>query len=250
METRPGFETGGPPGTGRTGETSGERRSRWDRITAIAGLLFFLLVVASFFTPDTPEFDIGPDQLASALSEDRTGHQMSLLLGFLSDIAFIVFLAGLWSRFRRHEGEGGMMAGLFAIAGAAFVATILVSGGLYLALVQAAETADPSTLPTLAVLDYWVGLGTVSAGIAMMIGATGAILSTHALPTWLGWLAGAVAVLLVVSLGAVFEGSEEAWFVGIGGFGGFLLFMVWALATSIVLLMRPRHHAAAGARAT
>ena len=33
--------------------------------------------------------------------------------------------------------------------------------------------------------------------------------------------------------------------VAIGGFGGFLLLLVWALAASILMLMRPRRHAAA-----
>jgi hypothetical protein len=79
----------------------------------------------------------------------------------------------------------------------------------------------------------------------MLIGATGAILSTHALPRWLGWLSGGTAVLMVLSLGSVFESSEETVLVGIGGFGGFILFMIWALAASIVLLMRPRQHAEA-----
>ncbi|WP_324275289.1 hypothetical protein [Blastococcus brunescens] len=121
--------------------------ARWDRIAAVAGLLFIVLVVASFFTPETPEYGSTADELAAGLTDERAGHQMSLLLGFLADIAFLVFLAGVWSRFRRYEGSGGMMSGLFAIAGAAFVATIVVSEGIYLALVQAAESADPRRCP-------------------------------------------------------------------------------------------------------
>jgi hypothetical protein len=246
MEARAGSETGGPSGTGRTAYVEhADRAQTWDRIAAIAGLLFVVLVVANFFTPDTPDSGRTADQIATALSDDRAGHQMSLLLSFLADIAFLVFLAGLWSRFRRHEGTGGMMAGLFGLAGAAFAATILVSEGLYLAFVQAGESADLSTLPTLAVLNYWVGVCIVPAGVAMMIGATGAILSTHALPAWLGYLAGLNAVLLVLSLGAVFETDDETLLVGIGGFGGFLLFIAWALAASIMLLMRSSHRAEA-----
>ena len=202
------------------------------------GLLFFLLVVASFFTPDTPDASSSAADIAAAVQDERSGHQMSLLLGFLGDIAFLVFLAGLWSRFRRYEGPGGMLAGLFAIAGAVFTATILVSEGLYLALVQAARISDISVLPTIAALDDWVGVGTVPAGIAMMIGATGAILSTHALPAWVGWLSGLTAVLLVLSLLAVYETDDESVLVGIGGFGGFLLFLIWVLAASVMLLMR------------
>jgi hypothetical protein len=219
--------------------------ARWDRIAAIAGLLFVVLVVASFFTPSTPDYGSTAEELAAGITDERAGHQMSLLLGFLADIAFLVFLAGVWSRFRRYEGTGGMMSGLFAIAGAAFTATILVSEGVYLTLVQAAESADLSTLLTLATLDYWVGLATVPVGVAMMIGATGAILSTHALPAWLGYLSGVNAVVLLLGVGAVFESDEETWLVGIGGFGGFLLFLIWAAATSVVMLMSSRRSAAA-----
>jgi hypothetical protein len=247
MESRAGSEAGGPSGTGPTVYAADdvERAARWDRITAIAGLLFVVLVVASFFTPDTPDSGGSAEELAAAISDDRAGHQMSLLLGFLADIAFLLFLAGVWSRFRRYEGSGGMMASLFVVAGTAFAATILVSEGLYLAYVQAAESADPSVLPTIAALDDWVGIGTVPAGVAMMIGATGAILSTHALPAWLGWLAGLNAVLLVLSLGAVFETDDESVLAGVGFFGGFLGLLIWVLATGVVLLMRPRHHAEA-----
>lgn len=243
MEARAGSGMNDPAAAGRMREDMTE--ARWDRITAAAGLLFIVLVVASFFTPGTPDYPAGADELASDLSAERSGHQMSLLLGFLGDIAILVFLAGLWSRFRRHEGAGGMMSGLFAIASATFAATILVSSGIYLALIQAAETADPSTLPTIQALDYWVGICTVPAGVAMMIGATGAILSTHVLPAWLGYLSGLTGALLVLSLAAVYESDEETVLVGIGGFGGFLLFLIWVLATSIVLLMRSRRHAEA-----
>jgi hypothetical protein len=245
MEARAGSGMNDPAVAGRMPDDHAE--ARWDRIAAGAGLLFVLLVVATFFTPATPDYPSTAGELAASLTGDRAGHQWSLLLGFLADIAVLVFLAGLWSRFRRHEGSGGMMSGLFAIGSAAFAATILVSEGIYLALVQAAESADPATLPTIQVLDYWVGICGVPAGVAMLIGATGAVLSTHALPAWVGYLSGVTAVLLVLSLAAVFETDDESVLVAIGGFGGFLLFLVWALAASVLMLMRPRRHAAATA---
>ena len=95
---------------------------------------------------------------------------------------------------------------------------------MYLALVQAADTVgdDLAVLRTLVVLDNWVGAATVPAGVAMFIGATGAILTTRALPAWVGWLAGVTGLLMVVSLGAVFDNSEEG-VLGFAGFGGFLL---------------------------
>ena len=236
----PGSGTGGPAVTGRHayggGDVAGQAR-RWDQIAAIAGLVFIALILASFFTPDTPSADSSTETIAAELAADQSAHQVSLLLGFLADIAFLVFLAGLWSRLRRYEGVGGMFAGLFVVAGAVFAATIAVSEGLYLALVQGAGTDEPAALRTLVVLDNWVGAATVPAGVAMFLGASMAVLTTRALPAWVGWLAAVTGLLLVVSLGAVFDDGEEG-VLGFAGFGGFLLFLVWVLATSIVLLMR------------
>lgn len=72
----------------------------------------------------------------------------------------------------------------------------------------------------------------------MLLGATVAILTTRALPRWLGWLAAATAVLQLIALAGVFQTTIEG-VVGIAAFIGFLLFLVWVLATSVVLLLRP-----------
>ena len=242
MEARPGTGTGGPAVAGRrsydSGDVAGHART-WDQVAAIAGLVFIALIFASFFTPDTPSADGSTEAIAAQLAEDQSMHQVSLALGFLGDILFLVFLAGLWSRFRRHEGTAGMFSALFAIAGAVFAATIAISEGLYLALVRGVDDAegDPAVLRTLVILDNWVGGVTIPAGIAMFVGAAMVILMTRTLPAWLGWLAAVTALLLVLSIGAVFDDSEEGVF-GFAGFGGFLFFLVWVLAMSIVLLLK------------
>lgn len=235
MGTSIGSGTGGRTTEARTADGGSGRR--WDRVTAIAGLVFIALFLAGFFTPETPSADTPGDQMVTALLADQAGHELSLFLAFLGDIAFLVFLAGVWSRLRRWEGAGGMLSGLFVVAGAVFYATILVSEGLYLALVKAASET-PEAVPTLAVLDNWVGAVTVPAGAAMFGGAAIAILTTRALPGWLGWLAGATGLLLLISVVAIFSDDQEGP-LDLVGFGGFILFLVWVLATSIVLLLRP-----------
>ncbi|WP_066286666.1 DUF4386 family protein [Arthrobacter sp. B6] len=214
---------------------------RPDVWAAVAGLVFTALVVASFFTPDTPSTDSPAEDIAAQLAGDRTAHQVSLLLGLFADIAFLVFLAGLWSRLRRWEGPAGMFSALVLTAGAAVAALMLVSGGLYMALLQYASGGqpDPVALRALTVLNDWVGGAIVPASIAMFLGAAVAILTTRALPRWLGWLAAATAVLLLISLVGVFQTDTEGSVVDIAGFAGFLLFVIWVLATSVVLLLRP-----------
>lgn len=244
MDARANSEPlGGPtPGQVRTGGAA----ARPDRWAAVAGLVFTALVVASFFMPDIPGSDSPPEDIAAQLVADSTAHRLSLLLGFLADVAFLVFLAGLWSRLRRWEGPGGMFATLILIAGAAFVSLMLVSGGLHLALVQYASGGqpDPAMLPALALLNQWVGAAILSPSAAMLLGATMAILTTRALPLWLGWLAAATAVLQLIALAGVFQTTVEG-VVAIAALVGFLLFLVWVLATSVVLLLRPGRQPAA-----
>jgi hypothetical protein len=133
-----------------------------------------------------------------------------------------------------------MFAALILAAGAAFVTLMLISGGLHLALVQYASGGqpDPAVLPALTDLNQWVGAAILPPSVAMFLGATVAILTTRALPRWLGWLAAATAVLQLISLAGVFQTTVEG-VVGIAAFSGFLLFLVWVLATSVVLLLRP-----------
>lgn len=237
MDARANSEPlGRTPGQVRTEGAAG----RPDRWAAVAGLVFTALVLASFFMPEVPSSDTPAEDIAARLAADSSGHRLSLLLGFLSDVAFLVFLAGLWSRLRRVEGPAGMSAALVLAAGAAFVALMLISGGLHLALVQYASGGqhDPAMLPALTVVNQWVGAAILAPSVAMFLGATLAILTTRALPLWLGWLAAATAVLQAIALAGVFQTTIEG-VVGIAAFFGFLLFLVWVLATSVVLLLRP-----------
>lgn len=228
---------GPTPGQVRPGGATG----RPDRWTAVAGLVFTALVLASIFTPYPPSSDSPAEDIAAQLAGDRTAHQLSLLLGLIADVAFLVFLAGLWSRLRRWEGPAGMFAALVLTSGAALAALMLVSGGLYMALLQYAsgDQPDPAVLSALTVLNEWVGGALLPAGVAMFLGAAVAILTTRALPQWLGWLAAATALLLLITFAGVFQTAAEGNAVGVVGFVGFLLFLVWVLATSVVLLIRP-----------
>jgi hypothetical protein len=240
MDRTSGAAAGAAAEIDRQHDEASAREHTWDRITAFAGLAFFVLVVASFFTPETPMAEDGGAAIAADIAADRTGHQWSLLLAFLGDIAFLVFLAGLWSRLRRAEGRGGLFSGLLAVAGAVFVATIMVSEGLYLAMVtgtgQIAD--DPAVFTTLAVLNDWVGFAGIPAGAALFLGAAAAIVSTGTLPRWLGWFAGLTAVLLIVSLGGVFQEDIDDAGLAWAAFAAFVLMMLWTLVTSIVLLRR------------
>jgi hypothetical protein len=240
MEPRTVSGVGRPPLPNGTLQAEDPRAQLWDQVTAIAGLVFVGFVLATLLTPATPSSRRPPAEMAATLTEDLTGHQWSLFFTFLAYVAFFVLLAGLWSRLRRWEGAGGLFSGLFVVAGTAFLSVFLVSEGIYLALVEApAVGADPVALPALTVLNNWATAAILPAGAAMFLGAAGAIVSTRALPAWLGWFAGALSVLLLVGIAGVFETSEDGTgFLGIVAFVSFLLILAWTIAVSIVLLQR------------
>jgi hypothetical protein len=238
---------------GRTAGPAPEEQAqarRWDLIAAVAGLVFTAIVIASIFTPNTPSSDVASNAIAADIVANRAGHQWSLLAGYLSDVALLFFLAGVWSRLRRSEGRGGLFASAFALSAAVFMALVMASEGLYLALVEGAREAadEPGALRALVVLNNWAGGGILPAGAAMLLAAAAGILATLAFPRWLSWLAALTAVCLLLGLAAIFQEDVNGGLAGIAGFVGFLLTLVWVLAASVVLLVRAGRSAPAHAQ--
>jgi hypothetical protein len=216
-----------------------DRARSWDRWAGIAGLTFIVLDLLNRFTPETPDPQAPMAAFTAQLAADLTGHQLSLWLGFLADAGFLAFLAGLWSRLRRFEGPDGPFATLFLLAGAANVAVLLVARGLYLTLVQYGSTSEPdaSTIKALSVLGGWVGSASVLPALVSSLAIAAAILTTGALPRWLGWLAAATAAFSLLSL-AWFIQTDTDGVLGIADATGSWLTVAWFLATSLVLLLR------------
>lgn len=152
----------------------------------------------------------------------------NLVLGaeLLALLLFIPFLAYLWSLLRTVDAPGRWLSTTALCAGLTALTVKLmgvlpdiiarrgeVDGALETTLTRLGEVSFIASLPP---------LGLCMAAIAAIV------VRTHALPTWLGWAAAAVAPLLVANgfdLGAEFGPA-------------FLLFLVWTLLTSVVLLRR------------
>jgi hypothetical protein len=208
----------------------------WERIGAVSGILFFAAVVASFFTPETPDADDPTAEIASSIADDRTAHLVSAYLQGIASLLFIVFVGALWSRLRRAEADRGPSI-LVALGGLGSAIIILVSSGVFLALIEAAdEGREPAAVRALFELDeiVFIVLGWTSA--AFYAGAALSSLSTRSLPRWLGWLAAALAALFVVALLGVFSEDDDGGVLGAIFFVGILVNFLWILATSIVML--------------
>jgi hypothetical protein len=208
----------------------------WERLGAVSGILFFVAVIASFFTPETPDADDPTAEIASSIADDRTAHLISVYLSGIATLFFLVFVGALWSRLRRTEAERGPSV-LVALGGVGSAMMILVANGVFLALIEAAdEGREPAAVRALFELDeiIFIGIGWTSA--VFYLGAALSSLATASLPRWLGWIAAGLAALFVVAFLGVFSTDDEGGVLGAIFFIGILVNFLWILATSIVML--------------
>jgi hypothetical protein len=165
----------------------------------VGGVLFFAAVVASFFIPETPDADDPTAEIVNPIADDRTVHLASGYIQGLAALLFLVFVGALWSRMRRVEADRGPSM-LVALGGAGTAIIILISSGVFLARLEAADEArEPAAVRALFELDeiVFVDFGWTSA--ALYAGAARSSLSTRSLPRWLGFVAAGLAALFVVA---------------------------------------------------
>ena len=138
------------------------------------------------------------------------------------------FLAYLWSQLRAAEGEGDWLSTVALVAGVSGVLLKLASHAPELAIHR--NGIDKGTQLYKA-LDNTAGAATLMSlyPLAICCAAVAVIaLRERVLPRWLGIFTGVTAVALAVNAGFVFASFVPA----------LLLFLLWTLVTSIVLLRR------------
>jgi len=126
------------------------------------------------------------------------------------------------------------------VAGVATTVMVLAVTGVVLALVGAAdEQAGDEALRALLELDSALFIPTGFFFAAFHVGAGLSILQTGALPRWLGWASVLIALVLLIALFGMFSEDDEGGPLGIVYFLDLLASLLWALATSILMLRRP-----------
>lgn len=216
------------------------QRERWGAAT---GILFVVVLLAAFvFGPDTPPgYDDSAQQVLEYVHDNRGDIQAATALFALGGFLFLWFLGSLARALRLAEGPGP--ARLAAIAFAGGVTTVAVA-----TVGQAAQWAasyhtdlDPNLVRGL----YDVGIGAflvVGLGIAALIGATSALalLRAGTLPSWLAIYGAAFTLytLVVTVVGTFQETGAFSPSDGVLGLLVFLGFLLWTLATSIVLVRK------------
>ena len=210
---------------------------QWTRITgAIAGAIFALCLFLSLAVVD-PLRQATDAELTAWWSSNSNLDDLiaSMYLRLLAIPFLLVFLAQLRQVLRSSDGEiGADVAHSSGVVCAAMLGVSVLARGVTAQSIRLDDEPLPGvdTLRLLTELSYHAyGMAAVGM-LALTAGATAlVVLSTNALPRWLGWVSLPLAVVSLVAVALQF-----------GAFASPLLLM-WVLATSFCLL-RARNTAA------
>ena len=217
--------------------------SAWERCGWVAGIVF----VVAFLAESVIATGVGLTQNDSAAKIATGLHQHRerlLLIAYLSAVyavMFVIYLCGLYDRLRRDAEWARILAYLVLVGGVLFVSLHAVSdigitGLLGAKLASFSDQHDPGLAYTLYLVTYALdSVGDVFGSLAA-VAAGLLVMKSHVLPRWVGWmaiLAGIMFFLQGFGLGGVI-----ATFGLVLDLVAFVLFLIFVLASSIILLRR------------
>jgi hypothetical protein len=206
----------------------------WDRLGAATGIGFVVLFMVAFIIGGQPGVD--QDVVEFFVANRRQLLTQAYLYG-LSMVFLIWFLGFVRSHLRLSEGGTGRLSAISFAGGIIFVTVLVVSGIVNTALADGiARFSDPET--TRALYAVVVVANDVNwFPVAVFSGAATLVAFRHnALPRWLAWLGAAVA--LTSPIGALGILVDTGPFASDGVFSTPLLFLLWVLGLSIVLIQK------------
>lgn len=211
-----------------------------ERLGAISGIVFVILVlVATFVAPTPPKASDSVEKITAYFVDHRGAILFSGYLSGLSLIPVVIFIATLYTTLREAEGAPGSLAlsaygsalitGVFAVAASLLTSTLAFTG----------RDGDAATMRALfnlyqmATTFIWFPL------IVWMLTTALVMLRMPGAYRWVAWL-GLLGVIVGLLTGA---STARNGFFALGGILGliaFLIFAVWILATSIIMLVQAR----------
>lgn len=213
--------------------------ARWGRLGAVSGIIFAILFILGVMLPGLPGAGASEATVDEfyADSGNRTMVIFASFLLVLAGIAFLGFVASLHRGLRQAEGDSGSLATIALGAGFIFVAMLYTSSSAWSNVpggMQFGNEVQPSYEVPIWFTQLGYGellLNGMFAAIAMIVSTSVLTLRTAVFPRWLAWTGFVCAFVLL--FGVMFLPM--------------IALPIWAIATSVAMLMSPaaRAHPAA-----
>src|SRR5205823_1507414 len=203
---------------------------------ACAGGAYVLAWIIGFGTSSPSPTD-SAQTIGAYFSAHREAAMIrAYLLDGIAGVSLIVFAAALRGALRRFEGESATVSSVLFGAGVA-AGTVSLLQGLFTQVLadHVAAMGNAAAIRTLYDLNTegdtykLLALGVFLGAVALLI------FRTHALPSWLGWVAAVLAPLLTVA-GWNFALSSAAQYVAYAVL--LLVLLAWVAAVSVVSFRR------------
>lgn len=204
----------------------------WQRLGRVAGVTGLAVVVLAFLvlvgSRSEPPFTGTADEFLTHYRSSNT--VASPVRSFTLTVALVLFAwfaVALTMLLRRAEAEAPWRSSIAMVSGALFVALVL--SGSEVAAAFRADDLDPQ-IARYAFDESQAAFANARVALGSFAGCCGwVIVSTRYLPRWVGWLAVASGVGLVVSR---ISWTSDIWLVP------YLMFWLWVLTLSALLLRR------------
>jgi hypothetical protein len=195
--------------------------SRWAPLTGVASAVLGVAAAAILIITNPPGSDATGKEVIAFYSSNGATQQVAAALLALAFV-FLIFFAGSLRAFVR-QAPGVEALGAVLLAGAVLEAAGQTTGaGFVWALAQGSHRLDPSAAQSLNALSNDAVATNTAGMIVFGIAAGLAILRSKRLPAWLGWMAIAMAVVVVTPLEAL----------------SFAALVIWMVIVSVLIWMR------------
>jgi hypothetical protein len=193
------------------------------RLVPLAGVAMIVLIVIAFVVGgETPNGDDPIRKITSFYRDDDSDQMLAAAFLIWGTAAFLLFASGLWRILRNAETER-LGASALGLVGAAVLAVgTTLFAGISFTLADFADQLQPAAMQALNALNEDLFPPLALGVFTFLFGAGASIVTTAALPKWLGWVAG---ILSIVALTPA-------------GFFAFLAMGVWILIVSVVIFLR------------
>lgn len=204
------------------------------RLCALGGIAYVVLVVLGndvvSGASNAPDWTASPTAVVAWLRAHPPTTQWYVggFLELLGLLAFVVFVATLWSVFREADGDSSPLAATVFGAGLISAAIKIGSAPPLLEAMTRAKHIDPQLAAALVDMNGFAFALTWAIDGLVLAAAGAVVLRTHILPRWLGWAAVALFPLLVLTSAGAPHVPPFA----------FLLALVWFAAAAVLLALR------------